>query len=227
MSIGDQRIGPTIEIKESKTGLPVPVVQGVHLHSVYNPEKEAENFVATAKDKIIANKHLLVLGLGFGYHVKALADAMKTIHGNNWHITVVEPNAEVATEVERMGHLGEYQNISILTYANVYDFFSNESFVDFLLTKPALLPHMPSFNLYKTFFESLVTFKADSSLRGISARLKNSHIHEFLQTQDQEQTIDQFLANLSTSANLNDPMDFFFRAFSAIAGSRTEGATHE
>ena len=35
----------TIEIKESKTGLPIPVVNGVHLHSSYNPTKEAESFV--------------------------------------------------------------------------------------------------------------------------------------------------------------------------------------
>ena len=34
----------SIEVKQSKTNLPVPVINGIHLHSIYNPEREAENF---------------------------------------------------------------------------------------------------------------------------------------------------------------------------------------
>jgi hypothetical protein len=39
------------EIKTSRNGLTVPVVNGIHLHSIYNPIKEAEAFATSFKEK--------------------------------------------------------------------------------------------------------------------------------------------------------------------------------
>ncbi|MEI8346869.1 MAG: hypothetical protein WCG27_05350, partial [Pseudomonadota bacterium] len=59
----------TFEIKYSKTNHPIPVINGVHLHSVYNPIKEAETFISK-QEKILKEKnHILFLGLGFGHHI--------------------------------------------------------------------------------------------------------------------------------------------------------------
>ncbi len=43
------------EVKDSKTNLKIPVVNGVHLHSVYDPINEAKLF-AEKNEKIIYSK---------------------------------------------------------------------------------------------------------------------------------------------------------------------------
>ena len=61
-----------LEIKFSKTGLPIPLVNGTHLHSNYNPEREAEGFVTQNDDIISKSSRVLLFGLGFGYHIHQL-----------------------------------------------------------------------------------------------------------------------------------------------------------
>ena len=46
------------EFKVSRNGLTVPVVRGVHLHSIYNPMKEAEAFAQGYEDILEEKNHI-------------------------------------------------------------------------------------------------------------------------------------------------------------------------
>ena len=69
-----------IEVKKSKVETPVPVVDGIHLHSIYNPAKEAETFIGKYNENLSKQNSVLVLGLGFGYHVWQLESELRKHH---------------------------------------------------------------------------------------------------------------------------------------------------
>ena len=79
----------SIIIETAKDGNPVPKVEGFQLHSLYQPAKEgcdqAEKFLLSI-DK--TDKPLLVLGLGFGYHILPLLNKFSMIY-------VAESNQEL------------------------------------------------------------------------------------------------------------------------------------
>jgi spore maturation protein CgeB len=92
----------TITIQTAKDGNPVPHWDGYQLHSIYDPIKEgngfAEQFLSTMDNY---HKPLLVLGLGFGYHILPLLDKFQTIY-------VAESNLElirVARSIEFLKHI--------------------------------------------------------------------------------------------------------------------------
>lgn len=65
-------LGQDLKIKSSKTGIPVPVIlfneREYSLHSLFDPEKEAERYSSSVK----GGGYIVVFGFGAGYHVKAL-----------------------------------------------------------------------------------------------------------------------------------------------------------
>lgn len=64
----------TIELAISKTGRPVLSVDGKFLHSRYDPDAEGRKIVSEAIAKKPNAKVVVVLGLGFGYHVHTLRE---------------------------------------------------------------------------------------------------------------------------------------------------------
>ena len=83
------------EVKNSRTDQKVPVVNGVHLHSIYNPFKEAQALVEKYADQLTHKNEVLILGLGFAYHVNEIINYMTRVHGDNFRIVIVEPNAQI------------------------------------------------------------------------------------------------------------------------------------
>ena len=169
-----------IEIRESKTGNPVPVVNGVHLHSSYNPTKEAESFVEKFEEVIQENRNILVLGLGFAYHIDRIVYQMKRYWGNDFQIMVIDPLNETE-ELLRENRQVDYGNNVImhsgLTVSEVYD---NRDIVDFLSTKPAVVPHTASFNLFQDYFKSLMSFTAKTDLISISNHISNPELKKYI-----------------------------------------------
>ena len=51
------------EIKHSRTEQKVPIVNGVHLHSIYNPDKEAESLLNAQIENLKNKNEVLILGL--------------------------------------------------------------------------------------------------------------------------------------------------------------------
>ena len=86
------------EIKVSKTGKPIPVIDGIHLHSAYDPIKEASKFIDGHLKSLRENNNVLVFGLGLGYHLEAIEKSCREIWGNNFQVMVIEPNANTYRE---------------------------------------------------------------------------------------------------------------------------------
>ena len=63
----------TISLEVARNGSPVPTINGIYLHSIYDPEKEADAFVETYERQLTQKNHVLILGLGFGYHVEKIS----------------------------------------------------------------------------------------------------------------------------------------------------------
>ncbi len=85
---------PKIEIITAKDGNPIPVVDGISLHSRYAPVEEgkklAERFFEQHRDA----EEIAVFGLGFFYHIEPLVDRYARIH-------VYEPNPEMIEALDR------------------------------------------------------------------------------------------------------------------------------
>lgn len=81
--------GGDLERLVARTGAPSARVGGTTLHSVYDPEREARDWVAHHRAAIDAAASICVLGFGLGYHVAALREATGV------PVTVFEPRADV------------------------------------------------------------------------------------------------------------------------------------
>ncbi len=75
-----------ISVLDTKSGHRTLKISGNLIHSSYNPEKEAQRFVKNLPDD---KEIFCVLGLGFGYHIKALIENTKA------EIIIIEPDPGV------------------------------------------------------------------------------------------------------------------------------------
>jgi hypothetical protein len=85
----DPKIPETITLLRTKTGSLTIKYKDVLLHSVYNPEKEAERFVAA--QSISAGTVVISYGLGLGYHI---SEILKKV-GPSGKVFVLEPNLDI------------------------------------------------------------------------------------------------------------------------------------
>lgn len=77
---------PQLAVAESRSGLPVPKVGALALHSSYHPEAEAEKFSALAPAS--KDAALIVFGFGFGYHLEKIVEKAG-------RIIVIEPSLSI------------------------------------------------------------------------------------------------------------------------------------
>lgn len=150
------------EIKTSRNGLSVPVINGIHLHSIYNPIREAEAFAEGHKDIIQAKENILVLGLGYGYHIEQIAKEANKAH-NNYKIVIIEPNADLAIDFNTNRPF-EDKNIIIFSAKSAEKLFEDVEFVNFLKTKPAIIKHDTSFGIEKEFYVEFLKYQAPTHI---------------------------------------------------------------
>jgi hypothetical protein len=173
-----------IEVRESKTGNPVPVVNGVHLHSSYNPTKEAESFVEKFEAVIQENRNILVLGLGFAYHIDRIVYQMKRFWGDDFKIMVIDPLNETEELLREKRNVDYGNNVILHSGLTVGEVYDNRDIVDFLSTKPTVIPHTASFNLFQDYFKALMSFTAKSDLNSISNHIKNTDLKKYILSQE-------------------------------------------
>ena len=85
----------SFEVKKSKTNLPIPVVKGVHLHSAYDPIKEAKKMIRKDLKEFQRKKNILIFGYGFGYHVREIISFFKEKNIKKFKIIVIEKNKDL------------------------------------------------------------------------------------------------------------------------------------
>ena len=205
------------EIKVSKTGLKIPVLDGVHLHSIYNPDKEAQTFVSGYADQLVNNNKVLILGLGFAYHVNAFEILARKIHGNNFKIVVIDPSTEVYNDCSQLGLISPTKNISIYTNENIDELYEDDFLINFPLSKPILAAHTASFNYYRKFFQNFLTFKPINTAQYLATKTKDPELKNFLDELDQVDVGHMIARNqtVATTNRCNNLIDIL-KEFSAL-----------
>ena len=212
------------EIKTSRTEQKIPVVNGVHLHSIYNPFKDAEGLVLTQHENLKSRKEVLILGLGFAYHVNAISEKLHQFHGNQFKIVVIEPNRKVYEDCLDLDLLNK-ENILVYSGFNSKELYCDLNLIHFLLQKPLIIAHPPSFNLYQSYFKDILTFEAPQSVRAILDYIKSPEIKQYLKSFNQDSTFEDILYNeIPKKSQLSDP-DFLAMAL-ALMTKKTHDNKH-
>jgi hypothetical protein len=206
------------EIKNARNKEKIPVVNGVHLHSSYDPSKEAASFIEQHAEVLKTKNDVLVFGLGFGYHVNELARTLTSIHGKKYNIVVIEPNNETYQECMASGllHSG---NITVYTGTDPKDYYIHQDLTHFLLRKPAIIAHPPSFNLYQLFFKSFLSYEAPKTIGKMTKRLSSKEIEDYLSTFSPDATLNQAADMVFSQNALLKELDFLLLALRTMTSS--------
>lgn len=158
MDLSTESNAKNLTVKMSKTDQPIPVIEGVHLHSIYNPDREAEGFVTANEEGLKQDHKVLVFGLGFGYHLAKMEARLKALHGEKYRVFVIEPNKELYQKWRDLRPTTFSSKVKIVQFESVKEFFQDRELVEFLSTKPHVLPHPASFQLNESFFKNFMSF---------------------------------------------------------------------
>ncbi len=201
------------EVKVSKTEHKVPVVNDVHLHSIYNPIKEAATLLEKNKTLIKVKNELLVLGLGFGYHIQEAILLLEKEWGQNYKIIVIEPNEKVFSDYKKYSVINN-SNLEIYAAEEIVELYKKKEFVDYLLNKPGIISHPASFNLYENYFKNLLSYKAPRTVSSFSEYISSDLVKECVSTLNQDlDVISAIDEKLYTSKSLKNNDDHFLMAF--------------
>jgi len=201
-----------ITLQASRNGLSVPVVDGVYLHSIYNPSKEAHAYAENHESVIQSKSNILIFGLGFGYHVEEVAKIANKAH-KNYTIYVIEPNAElVKLFSEKRPFLDK--NIKIITGNSPEEIYTNYNFSKFLITKPGILKLDTSFNVNKKFFTDFLTYKASHNINNYQSLL-NANAQEIIA--GRTETFHDSIQSIKKQRVITNKNDFLMLAIAEMA----------
>jgi hypothetical protein len=199
------------EVKISRNEEKIPVVNGVHLHSIYNPFKEAEGLVAAQAEALRNKKEILVLGLGFGYHVNTITDKLTQLYDDDFRVVVIEPNSQVYDDCIALNLLKK-KNVLVYSGFNSNKLYSDLNLIHFLLRKPAIIAHPPSFNLYQNYFKAFLTFEAPRHIKEIIEFITSPEIKKYLSTFPPESELEEILFKEIPAKKQLEQIDFLTMA---------------
>lgn len=204
------------EVKTSRNSMKVPVINDVHLHSIYNPTKEAQALISNFDKNLETTNKVLVLGLGFAYHVYELSRKLESYHGNNYQIIVIEPNEVVYRDCVE-NNLFPNKNIKVFAGEDLAKTFSDISLVKFLINKPLIIQHPPSFNLYINFFKSFLDYSAPTDTLTMSEHISDPKLSNYL-AEHNSNSMNDFISNtLLQKSSLTNDYDHLILAFSHLS----------
>lgn len=155
----EQRKTPRIELLTSKSGTSVPRISGVYLHSMLDPKKEAEEFAQRNLNAIKESSSVVILGLGCGHHILETLKVGQRFH-RKFSLTVIEPYTELISYLSNdLRTLLREDLFSIFCPANPVELFSNRAFLEVLLNSPKVIPHRPSFDLHRDYFNRFLAYR--------------------------------------------------------------------
>ena len=216
----------SFNIKVSRNGLPIPIIEGIHLHSVYNPAKEAEAFSEKHKDTLKRNNHILILGLGFGYHIDQVEEFLSQEH-EHFNILVLEPNSKIV-ESFKQHRAFKSSHITILNPNNVNHLFESADFINFLRQKPAIIKHDPSFNLEKVFYTRFLKYKAPKNIENYIEKLSDILQMYLTDFHDLSRPFKSIASEVKEKRGLQNKFDFGILALDALINkSHNDGVKNE
>lgn len=152
---------PLLTISEAKNKELVPCLDGVNLHSLHNPRREAEVFASNHMAHLSKSPYALILGLGFGYHIEEIAKILRLRH-KTFKIAVVEAIPELARLVG--SYRGQIEDADVYASRDVNSLWENPKFGKFLLEKPVVIIHPASFAISKKYFEKFLARRAPQTI---------------------------------------------------------------
>lgn len=203
------------QIKTAKTGEKIPVVNDVHLHSSYSPMREAEAFIKQYGETILSKKNILILGLGFGYHIHKAIELFQQNNISDFQISIIEPNERVIKDCLTINPF-DNDRIKIFSYRNVSRLYSHKDLIDRLLTKPAIIPHTSSFNLYKSFYRDFLTYEADQSLKTAKSFVNDEELLLHIENYNEELSLNDAFLNKVKGRRIDNQFDYLLLAFGKI-----------
>lgn len=202
-----------IEIEYTKKGLPVPIVNGIYLHSNLDPIKEAKTFVDAHLNKINSSEKLLILGLGFGYHIKEINDYLDN-NKLKKEILILEPNKDL---IKKFHCYSDIKNINILGTNDVDLLFLDEEFTNFLLEKPSILIHINSFNINKKFYTFFLNYHSDKTIKSISTLLPTKYQRDFFNSS--ASNFKEHIEQIDNKDHLFTKNDYLYLALNELIGN--------
>ncbi len=184
-----------VKIITSKSNHLVPKVDNIELHSTYDPQKEASALKLKYVEKIKNNKFILVLGLGFAYHVDQILTELKKYHQNHYKILIIEQNSAVY-HLFLKNFPGKFtnSNVDIIHGQKIKILYRNVTFLNLLAKHPLVIAHPQSFHMYRQYFDSLLSWRIDNRLETIAPIIKNGELAHFLREQSKKhETIDDLI----------------------------------
>lgn len=166
-----------LSIIKSNSGHDIIVINGIEMHSRFNPIQEAYEFALKHTHQIQDNPNILILGLGLGYHVQQIEFKMREFHSKP-QIFVVEPNRDVA-KVAINSHIIPQNHTTIFSGKDIERYYQNKKFIDFLTKKPTIITHQPSLDLESNFFKRFLSYSASNYVGAIRNLLDSEIKHHF------------------------------------------------
>lgn len=148
----------SIRLHTTKSKHIVPIVNDTPIHSLLNPVREAEVFATNFMSQVSSNPNILILGLGFGYHVEELEKLLNVKHKIH-NIYVVEGIGDLAKSCLSYRKLDK--SIKVFHTSNASDLFFNEDFCRFLLSKPTIIMHPILYKLSEPYYKTILTRRAN------------------------------------------------------------------
>ncbi len=144
-------------IKTKKPEMPSFKINGITIHSVYDPIAEAQKWAAQVMEQVNANggksDKILIFGLGAGYHVKALMDLGKI------EIEIIEPSEESYVFIKNNFNIEQIsERVKIHVFNSSLDAFSFSDISDELELdkKTVFLCELPSYKkIFPEVYESI------------------------------------------------------------------------
>ncbi len=211
------------ELKYSRTGHPVPVIDGVHLHSIYNPIKEAEALVEKSRTVLKEKSEILLLGLGMGHHLEAMVNELSKYHGDNYRVMVIDPNERCYEDYLRHRAFDD-SKVTYYIGETPEMLYSDRTLVDFLVKRPGIVSHTASFNLYGQYFKSILSYKAPKDIGNASKLVTDPILRDKLLSLGADQSISEAIEGINEGGTVTDSLDYLLLAYGNIESAKGERA---
>lgn len=205
------------EIKTSRNNLKVPVINDVHLHSMYNPAKEAQAIVSKYDQNLRTKNKVLVLGLGFAYHVYEICRKLESYHGDDYRVVVIEPNEQIYKDCKSQ-NLFPNKNIEVYTGEDLHKIYGELELVKFLIEKPSVISHPASFSLYTKFYKSFLEYCAPQMIKELTNNIVDANLNSYLLSDEEGLGLDDFIkTNVLSKSSFSNDFDHLILAYSHLS----------
>ena len=206
-----------VEIVQSKTDHPVPVINGIYLHSKSNPIKEAEGFVLQNNESLSKSENVLLFGLGFAYHLNPLENKMKALYDQDYSIYVIEPRQDIYQECLNRNLFRPSPRTKVFCRNSLSDYFQDKILIDFMSKRPTVIAHPASLGLHESFFKRFMAYQSPANLAEIIKFVENNDLKNYLKKYPGSDTLDTIFERAHTPQCTLSPQDLLLLALKEIS----------